>query len=187
VISSPSIDAEPDHEGARALGPDLVGQRKLVRRVLFVASAVALLLVVRACIAEPLMVRSDSMSPTLRDGDVVIIDKLSDVWRSPDRGDVVVVRGPDTGGLIVKRVVAVGGDSVGIDDGRLVVNGTFVVEPFADNDRMGGVFFGPITLPAGHVFLLGDNRDDSSDSRLFGPVPESSIVGFLAVRIWPLG
>ncbi|TPW11848.1 MAG: signal peptidase I [Acidimicrobiaceae bacterium] len=165
----------------------LAAQRTLVRRLVLAAAAVVLVLVVRTCVAEPVTIRSDSMAPTLNDGDVIVIDKLSATWRTPHRGEIVVVRSPDTRGLIVKRVVAVGGDAVGLDDGRLVVNGAFVVEPYADNDRMEGSYYGPITVPDGSVFLLGDNRHDSSDSRLFGPVATGSIVGRVAFHLWPIG
>lgn len=144
----------------------------------------AMLLAVRSCALEPVRLQSDSMAPTLGRGDWVLVDKLSDHWRAPSRGDIVTAVHPSTGEWIIKRVVATGGQSVGLDDGRLVVGGRVVVEPYANHSRMSGRYFGPITVPDGHVFLLGDNRDGSEDSRTFGPVPVSRLTGRMIVRIW---
>lgn len=101
------------------------------------------------------------------------------------RGALVTARDPWTGALLVKRVMAVGGDRVGIDDGRLVVNGHRPREPYVDHSRVDSTFFGPARVPAGSVFLLGDNRDDSRDSRDFGPVRDDRVTGEIFVRLWP--
>lgn len=162
-------------------------QRRLVRRLVWVAVVVVCMLGVRAGIAEPLSVHSDSMSPMLHDGDVIVVDKLTYQWRDPRRGEVVVVRVLDSDALIIKRVVAVAGDSVGLDDGRLVVNGAAVAEPYANHTGMDGAYYGPITVADGHVFVLGDNRHDSTDSRLLGPIAMSSISGRMAARVWSSG
>lgn len=159
-------------------------QRRLVRRLVWVAAVVVCMLGVRSGIAEPLRVQSDSMSPMLHDGDVIVVDKLTYNWRDPRRGEVVVVRVLDSDALIIKRVVAVAGDSVGLDDGRLVVNGAAVAEPYANHTGMDGAYYGPITVIDGHVFVLGDNRHDSTDSRLLGPIAISSISGRMAARVW---
>jgi signal peptidase I len=134
---------------------------------------------------QPIRVHADSMRPTLRSGDELIIDRLSLALRSPHRGEIVVANSPE-GGLVVKRVAAVGGDSVGIEDGVLVVNGKQQREKYVDYASIDGVYFGPVDVPRGDVFLLGDNRGNSEDSRDFGAVPEDDVVGRLLVRIWPL-
>ncbi len=166
---------------------DVRGQRALVRRLAAVAVTIGLILGIKACVAEPVKIHSNSMTPTLHDGDVIAVDKMSFRWRDPHRGEIVVAHSPDTDALIVKRVVAVAGDAVGIYDGRLQLNGVFPDEPYANNDRMEGSFYGPVDVPHGYVFLLGDNRFESSDSRHFGFVPVSSITGRLAFTMWPLG
>ncbi|MDP9463917.1 MAG: signal peptidase I [Actinomycetota bacterium] len=158
-----------------------------VRRVLWFAAVILVLLLVRSFVVEPVRVRSDSMEPTLPAGAVLLIDKVTYLAREPHRGEVIVTTDPRTGEMIVKRVVAIGGDSVGIDDGLLVVDGARVVESYIDNDNMEGFFFGPDVVPAGHVFLLGDNRDTSADSRAFGPVAIEAVDGRVLVTIWPLG
>jgi signal peptidase I len=126
-------------------------------------------------------VSEDSMAPTLTDGDQVLLDHTA----RPARGDVVVLTAPDGTGTVLKRVAAVGGNRVGIDDGTLVVNGTPVVEPYFDRSRIDGEYFGPVTVPAGTFWVLGDNRGESVDSRSFGPVPAGSLIGRVTVRLLP--
>ena len=145
--------------------------------VLLVAASVAGLLPL-----QPMRVDSDSMQPTLAAGDLVLVEHDPGRIR---RGDVVAARHPVTGGLLVKRVAGTGGDRVAIEDGRLVVNGEPVCEVGVDPARLDGVFFGPVTVPAGELFLLGDARAGSVDSRAFGPVALGEVVGAVRARVWP--
>lgn len=150
-------------------------------------AAVALLLLVASVIGalpvQLVRVGSDSMTPTLSGGDLVLIGRWHGV---PDRSDVVVVAWPSGHGAgLVKRVAGLAGDAVSIDDGVLMVNGTAVCEPWSDPSRLDGVWFGPITVPDGSVFLLGDERDGSVDSRSFGPVVEEDLTGVVLARVWP--
>jgi signal peptidase I len=126
-------------------------------------------------------VQSGSMSPALDEGDLVLLARDQDI----ERRDVVAVRDPLGGGLLVKRAVGVGGDSVAIEDGVLVINGAPVCEAGIDPARIDGVWFGPVEVEAGEVFVLGDERDGSVDSRAFGAVRATDIVGYLMVRAWP--
>ena len=153
--------------------------------MLWFAGALTVLLLFHTFVIEPVRVRSDSMEPTLRAGSVLLIDKVTFHTRGPHRGELIVANDPRTGESIVKRVVAVAGDSVGIENGLLVVNGTTVVENYLDNANMEGFYFGPDVVPAGHVFLLGDNRSISVDSRAFGPVAVDDIDGRVLATIWP--
>jgi len=161
--------------------------RSAVRRVVWFVAVVVLLLLVRGFVVEPVRVHGNSMEPTLPAGAMLVIDKITLHARDPHRGDVIVTDDPRTGELIVKRVVATEGDSVGIENGLLIVNGQTVEETYVDNHDMEGFYFGPDTVPSGHVFLLGDNRADSVDSRAFGPVAVDSIDGRVLTKIWPLG
>ena len=127
-------------------------------------------------------VDSDSMAPTLADGDVVLVEQ----WAGPvRRGDVVAVHDPVGEGLLTKRAVAVGGDAVELSDGVLLVNGDEVCVPSVDPARLDGVWFGPVTVPAGELFLIGDNRGRSIDSRHFGTVATADLVGLVRTRLWP--
>lgn len=178
-----TIERDADDEQLDQVSDDAT----TIRRVLWFAAAIVALLLIRSFVAEPVRVRSDSMMPTLPSGAVVLIDKVSYLGREPQRGDIVVAAEPGTGEAIVKRVVAIGGDSVGIEDGVLVVNGTPVVEDYIDNHNMDGFYFGPDLVPDGEVFLLGDNRSDSVDSRRFGPLTIDDVDGRVMSTIWPLG
>jgi signal peptidase I len=131
---------------------------------------------------QVMRVSSGSMAPTIGVGDLVLVEKLH---HRIHRLDVVAVHDPNGAGLLVKRVVAFGGESVGIEDGVLVVDGRRVCEHAVDPSRIDGVYYGPVTVPAGEVFLLGDERGSSIDSRDFGPVGDSGIVGLVRARFWP--
>ncbi len=157
---------------------------RLIRRI---ATPIVLVVLVAGVLfaLQPIRVHADSMRPTLHSGDQLIIDRLSLAVRAPHRGEIVVANSP-TGGLVVKRVAALGGDTIGIEDGVLVVNGRQLREKYVDYTRVDGFYFGPVDVPRGDVFLLGDNRGNSEDSRDFGPVSEDAVVGRLLVRIWPL-
>jgi signal peptidase I len=127
------------------------------------------------------------MMPTLRPGDRVVVDKLAYLLGEPRRGDLVVFHQPRDGGLLLKRVVAVGGQLVGIEDGVLHVDGRAVAEPFVNRRLVDSVYFGPVRVPRDAVFVMGDRREDSVDSRSFGAVPRTLLVGRVDLRIWPPG
>ena len=150
------------------------------RAGLLVVAALALV-TLRLFVVAPLRVDGDSMAPTLRSGDVAVMRKFG----APHAGQVVSLRDPQDGSPVVKRVVALGGQTVEIRDAYLYVDGTEVDEPFVDHSRIDGVYFGPVTVPAGNVFVLGDSRNGSIDSRIFGPVPAGSVTGRELVRLWP--
>lgn len=154
-----------------------------------VVTAVVLALLMRTFLVAAFFIPSESMEPVLQVGDRLLVSKLSYRIGDPDPGDIVVFRTPaalpgaETDELI-KRVVAVGGQTVEGDGGRLFVDGSPVVEDYLPE----GTFtraFGPVFVPRGHVFVMGDNRPSSQDSRFFGAVPESQIVGRAFARFWP--
>jgi signal peptidase I len=155
---------------------------RVLRRIGYGVAVLAVLLVSGLLPLQSIRIPSDSMTPTIRPGDHLLLDK-----RHPAEvavGDVVVVHDPLGDDLIVKRVIAVGGDSIGFEDGVLVRNARPVTEPYT-TDFLDGVYYGPDVVPAGDVYLLGDNRVDSVDSRDFGPVPVSSVVGRVTARVFP--
>jgi signal peptidase I len=157
------------------------------RRALLAGAALIIgaLVVIRLAVAEPFRIPSDSMKPTLRSGDHVLVDKLAYDDGMPRRGDLAVFEAPGTGEIMLKRVVAVPGDMVGIEDGVLVVDGRRPPEPYADADAIDSVYFGPVRVRPGTVFVLGDNRADSRDSRDFGAIREDALIGRVETRIWP--
>jgi signal peptidase I len=147
----------------------------------------AALLLVRLSVAETFKIPTASMAPTLQPGDSVLVDKLAYKGDgTPRRGEMIVFHEPRSGDIVLKRVVAVAGQRVGLEDGRLVVDGRAAREPYvADPDAIDSVYFGPVRVPAGAVFVLGDNRADSKDSRVFGAVPTRDLIGRVRARVWP--
>jgi signal peptidase I len=147
------------------------------RLALFTAAAV-LLVFLRLWVLEPLWVASPSMEPTIPEGSIVLLYRHGE----PVQGSLVSFRNPAGSGTVLKRVVAVGGQTVALEDARLVIDGTPVSEPFVDHSRIDGTYFGPATVPAGHVFVMGDNRAASIDSRELGPLPVGAVEGTV---VWP--
>jgi signal peptidase I len=150
-------------------------------------AAVLALLALHARVLEPLRIVTGSMAPTLVPGEHVLASRLSVGERNWRRGDVVVFRLDAGSELMIKRIVALGGDTVAIRDGRLYVDGHRVVEPYADPRRIDSVYFGPVHVPRGHMFVLGDNRAFSEDSRKFGPVPVTAVQSRVVAVVWPPG
>lgn len=138
---------------------------------------VATLLMVGLFAVEPIRIRSNSMAPTLIDGQRVVLDKVSFRLRLPRRGELVAFHAPADHALTLKRTVGLPGDLVAIEDGRLRVNGRFAEEPYVDHRLVDSVYYGPVTVPPAAVLVMGDNRGESVDSRRYGPVPTADLVG----------
>lgn len=158
----------------------------------------------RVFVFESFYITSDSMASTLKSGDRVIVNKLSS--GSADRGDIVVFNRPatdptDSDDDLVKRVVALEGETIVFSQGRVFIGELLLVEPYlpegsATDGPSGNRFFdacvnqisaASCTVAPGHVYVLGDSRNFSFDSRFFGPVPKNSIVGGVILRVWPIG
>ena len=162
--------------------PRRAGRRRSILSVL--AGGALLLVPIRLWVAEPLRIVTESMEPTLTPGEHVLAWKLPALEPVLARGDLVAFEhGP--GPLYVKRVVGVGGDRVALRDGRLFVNGRAVREAYAAPDRIDSVYFGPVVVPEGKVFVMGDNRGSSWDSRAFGPVARDDLRGRVVAVLWP--
>jgi signal peptidase I len=125
-----------------------------------------------------------SMQPTLYRGYRVVLDKVSYRFHPPHRGDVVIVAPPGEPKLLIKRVVAVPGDTVEVRDGHVYIDGRAINEPWVT--YFGGSSYPSTRVPRGQVFVLGDNRSHSRDSRVFGPVPLDALRGQARLIIWPL-
>ena len=142
---------------------------------------------VRPFVAEPFSIPSESMTPTLVPGESVLVSKSSYRFGSPKRGDLVAFVNPENPQeTLIKRVVGVPGDKVAMEDGVLVVNDEAKEEPYVNYSQVDSVYFGPVSVPDGEVFVMGDNRSNSRDSRAFGPVKEEELSGKVVARLWPL-
>ena len=158
----------------------------VIEIVVIVAAAFAIAMLVQAFLVKPFTIPSVSMQPTLLVGDRVLVNRLTYHFRDPKRGDVVVFRSPLKAEDLIKRIVAVGGDTVEVKDGALYLNGQRQVEPQLLDQNILGVFPAPKILE-GYMFVMGDNRNDSGDSRVFGAVSVKTIVGRAFCVYWPIG
>ncbi len=176
---------------------------------LLVLVALVVAILIKTFLIQAFFIPSASMRDTLIEGDRVMVNKLSYRFGDPGRGDVIVFDSPleadgegenvfsalvrhvaESLGLsspesaLIKRVIAVGGETVEIIDNTVYVDGGALDEPYLDDGvRMSD--FGPETVPDGHVFVMGDNRQASQDSRRFGAISEDEIIGRAFVRVWP--
>ncbi|MBE0467755.1 MAG: signal peptidase I [Candidatus Desulforudis sp.] len=148
--------------------------------------AVILALVIRFFIFQPFYIPSGSMEPTLLTGDRIIVSKFTYYFSEPERGDVVVFKYPrDPKRAFVKRVAALGGETVTIKDDRLYIEGVEVPEEYVPAGTS-CPDFGPVKVPEGKLFMLGDNRANSDDSRVWGPLDEDLLIGKATAIYWPV-
>jgi signal peptidase I len=160
--------------------------RSLVEIVVIVAAAFVLALLIQQFVVKPFSIPSQSMEPTLTNGDRVLVARFSYRFGAPKRGDIIVFHPPTSPKEeYIKRVVGLAGDRVAVHDGKLWINGEAQDEPYIKETPMVGTF-PEVTVPEGAVFAMGDNRNNSGDSRFFGPVPLSSILGKAFFLYWPL-
>jgi signal peptidase I len=147
---------------------------------------------VRPYVVEAFWIPSKSMVPTLEVGDRVFVNKFIYRFHDPERHDIIVFRseeGSTEGGQedLIKRVVGLPGDEISVQDGVLLVNGERQEEPYVNHRSPDTSSFGPVTVPEGKVFVMGDNRADSLDSRYIGPVSFENIEGEAFMIFWPPG
>ena len=158
----------------------------LVEAVKTLVGAAILALLIMTFVARAFTVDGPSMLPTLHDGERLMVDKLTYRFREPQRGEIVVFRYPaDPREHFIKRIIGLPGDVVEIRAGRVYVNGSALDESYLATPTWGQ--FGPVRVPAGRYFVLGDNRTNSEDSRYpqVGFVPRSYLEGRALWRFWP--
>ncbi len=199
--------------GAARSGQAKGGSRGISRVVelpLLLVAALAISLVARANVAQAFYIPSGSMEPQLEVGDRVLVSRLSYRLHDVNRGDIVVFPSPEggTGGdgnvvtrvgsdlleavalkkpdedELIKRVIGLPGETVSAQDGSVVIDSRRLEEPYLA-DEVVTQDFGPVKVPEGEVFVMGDNRGNSSDSRVIGTIDIDTIVGRAIARIWP--
>ncbi|MCD6519839.1 MAG: signal peptidase I [Anaerolineae bacterium] len=155
--------------------------RELLESVL---PAVVIVLVVNIFLAQATRVEGQSMEPNLHSNERLIIEKVSYHFHPPRRGDIIVLRRPyGSSEPLIKRVIGLPGEVVEIKNGRVYINGKPLDEPYLNQATWGNM--PPRLVPEEHVFVLGDNRGASNDSRAFGMVPFDDIIGRAWLRYWP--
>jgi signal peptidase I len=155
--------------------------------------------VIQNFIAQPYQVQQQSMERTLEPGQYVLVDKLTPRWDAYNRGDVVVFNPPESWTSdptpFIKRIIGEPGDVVEVkDDGLVYINGVALDEPYTYKNDEGVNEPTEVSqdqtrwvVPAGQLFVMGDHRQKSADSRVFGPISEGDVVGRAFLRYWPIG
>jgi signal peptidase I len=196
--ATPAAEIEPADADADADAADVPAllirrnhSRTLIEWTAVLAGALLVALLIKVLLLQAFMIPSESMTPSLKVGDRVLVNKVSYRLHDIGRGDVVVFRRPpaarsaaDNSDLI-KRVIGLPGDVVEGSKGAVYVNGKRLPEPYLPTGEVTGDF--PKTgVGAGQIFVMGDNRQNSRDSRYFGSVPKDLVVGRAFVRVWPV-
>ncbi len=168
-------------------------RRVVIEWTIILVVAVAASLLVRTYVFQTFFIPSGSMNPTLWKGDRIVVNKLSVEFGTINIGDIVVFKAPsDVSRLcqdpvtdLVKRVIGLPGDRLYSKGNTIYVNGKALDQKWTIVPTLGEPIK-PTTVPAGQYFMMGDNHDDSCDSRTWGTVPKSDLIGKVFVRIWPL-
>jgi signal peptidase I len=192
---SESPDADPVDDGFGDGGDQEVGDkeqpslvRNLLEWVVVLGAAVVVAILLRTFVFQAFFIPSESMETTLFENDRILVNKVSYRLHDVNRGDVVVFRRPDDqpGEIrdLIKRVIGLPGETVEGRDSTIYINEQLLVEPYLDGNRFGD--FGPITVPEDELFMMGDNRDQSLDSRRFGTIGEERIIGRAFFLFWPV-
>lgn len=160
----------------------LAGAREIIGTVL---PAILIALLIQLFLAQTTRIESYSMEPTLYENQRLVIEKLSYRLRSPKRGEIVVIRPQDGDSVsLIKRVVGLPGETIAVHDDQVFIDGEPLVESYLRVVTHG--FYPPTRIPDDAIFVMGDNRDRSRDSRMFGPVALEDLVGRAVFRYWPL-
>lgn len=182
----PTSNKRPWHHILLDLGEFIV---ELVKVVLI---SLVIILPVRYYLVQPFYVKGASMEPTFLDHEYLLIDEISYRFEKPERGAVVVFRYPrDPRQFFIKRIVGLPGETVHIKGGHVLISrpgseeDLTLAEPYLEPSVTTGGD-SSVTLPPGSYFLMGDNRNASLDSRIFGPVSERYLIGRVWLRAWPL-
>ena len=199
--STPAADVQPDVLGEPAAAstaaesaagqsavapPKTTHWRATLSKYLIAAFVVGAALVLRAYVYESDVVDGPSMRPGLRSGDYILVSKLAYRKRMPQRFEVVTFRGPEKPGeVVIKRVIGLPGEWVWVWHNQIYVNGGRLEEPYVSG--WAGNFRAPLQVPNDSIYMLGDNRDDSQDSRVWGPIPLKSIRGKALFVYFPFG
>ncbi len=191
--TEPSLPEQSEEAHIQRRGiPPLVW---LLEWVTIIAAALLLAFGVRAFVLQTYFIPTGSMEPTLHIGDRILVFKLAYLFSSPERGDVVVFKAPaseavDCGDAyvpdLVKRIVGLPGETISSVRNVIFIDHKPLAQPWAHYQPLDVQPITPQTIPANHYFMIGDNQPNSCDSRYWGTIPRSSIIGEAVFKIWPL-
>ncbi|WP_028560044.1 signal peptidase I [Paenibacillus pinihumi] len=163
------------------------GWKKEIRDwTLTIAGAFGISLLIQSYAFAQTEVQNISMEGTLIEGQRLIEDKVSYALTEPKRGDIVIINGPESDLRLIKRLIGLPGDTIDMKDGKLYLNGKQIEESYTRGltEPLGLTL--PYVVPEDKVFVMGDNREHSKDSREIGPIAFSSLEGKAVFRLWPL-
>jgi signal peptidase I len=166
------------------------GVRQAIEWGVLIVGALVIALIIKTFLFQAFYIPSASMEPTLKVHDRVLVNKLSYHLHSVHRGDIIVFKAPPeerTAQIkdLVKRVIGLPGDTIEARDGHIYIDAHLLKEPYLPKNTISDDLPKQV-VPANSYFMMGDNRGASSDSRVFGPIKKSSIIGRAFVRMWPL-
>lgn len=162
--------------------------KEVIDWVLHIAIAVLIGFLIVTFVAQRTLVHDVSMQPTLYEGNNLIVEKISPKINKLKTGDIIVFYDESEDRQLIKRLIAKEGDSVKIKDGKVFVNGSELIENYIKDDYTPEGYnneFNDLIVPKGHVYVLGDNRKNSRDSRLIGPIETKRITGKALLRFYP--
>jgi signal peptidase I len=184
-------EREPQTAPSRAAARRRQRRRRLLEWPVLVVFSLLAALGLRTFVVQTFYIPSESMHDTLLEGDRVLVNKLAYDFHDFNRGDVIVFARPPNVNVpdedLIKRVVGLPGERVEAHDRHVFINGRELDEPYVQKACNGTADFAAVVVPAGHLFVMGDNRCDSYDSRFIGPVDQHLVVGRAFVLIWPFG
>jgi signal peptidase I len=182
------VDRRLEGEAVGSMGSKPPRRKSELREWLeTIGIALVLALLVRTLVVQVYKVEGESMLPNFHTGEMVLVNKFIYKVRAPHPGEVVVLDDPlNPQRQLIKRVIALPGETVTIQADRVYINGRPLAEDYINKDLLKGETLGPVTVPAAHVFVMGDNRGNSSDSRRIGPIPVTKLEGKAILRYWPL-
>lgn len=185
LLGSPELDASVGNQSTAEKQPSAAWAlfRELLETIVL---SLIIFLLIRQVI-QNYRIESHSMQPNFYEGEFILVNKLAFRFGEPDRGEVIVFHNP--GNLeedYIKRVIGLPGDTVEIRDQTVYVNGEAFPEPYPINPFRPGENYGPTVVPPSELFVMGDNRGNSSDSRRIGTIPEELVVGQAWLRVWPI-
>jgi signal peptidase I len=162
-----------------------------IENLILLTIALALALLIRAFVAEPRFIPSDSMVPTLRIGDRLVVEKISYRLHPPHRGDIIVFQPPAQLELqgykpdqaFIKRIMGLPGDTIAVKKGQVFRNQTPLTEPYIAAPP--AYLLPEVTVPPDTLFVMGDNRNNSNDSHIWGFLPQKNVIGRAWVRFFP--
>lgn len=159
-------------------------KKEVLDWILSVSMAILLSLVIRQFLFQPCQVKMSSMYPTLKENEMILVNKLEYKLHQPKRGDIIVFHSPLSKDSYVKRVIGLPGEEIEIRNGLVFINGEKVDEGYLTTETKG--YFGPIQIGYNELFVMGDNRGNSMDSREFGPILMKSVIGKASMVYWPI-